>query len=94
MRLRGLGLNFYIHVSVSNLCIPTIGPRQTMNVEIGRQNITYNSVLEIMTPRSFISENTVQKSETDIYIGFSPGPSFVVNLTTCSIDMRHGTKWT
>ncbi len=51
MKLLGLVPNFYIHVSVSDLYIPMIGPRQTnrvntvyksltdMNVEIGRQNI-------------------------------------------------------
>jgi hypothetical protein len=27
MKLRGLVHNFYIHVSVSNLCIPMIGPQ-------------------------------------------------------------------
>jgi hypothetical protein len=52
MKLSRLIHNFYIHISVSNLYIPTIGPQQTgggniliahrysyMNVEIGRQNI-------------------------------------------------------
>ncbi len=51
MKLRGLIPNFCnIHVSVSDLYIPTIGPLQTdrwnmyiahryMNVEIGRQSI-------------------------------------------------------
>jgi hypothetical protein len=29
MKLRGLVLNFYIHITVSDLYIPTIGPRQT-----------------------------------------------------------------
>jgi hypothetical protein len=49
-KLHGLVPNFYIHVSVSDLYIPTIGPRKTdrwsmkiahryMNAEIGRQNI-------------------------------------------------------
>ncbi len=26
MKLRGLNPNFHIHISVSDLCIPTIGP--------------------------------------------------------------------
>ncbi len=50
MKLCSLVPNFYIHVSVSDVYIPMIGPRQTdhgniyiahslMNVEIGRQNI-------------------------------------------------------
>jgi hypothetical protein len=38
MKLCGLVPNFYIHVSVSNLYIPTIGHKY-MTVEIGRQNI-------------------------------------------------------
>ncbi len=34
MKLRGFVPNFYIHVSVSDLCIPTIGP-QTQYSKIG-----------------------------------------------------------
>jgi hypothetical protein len=56
--LRGLSPNFHIHVSVSDLYIPRIGPhisrqqnRQTdhryMSVGTERQNITYNSVWKI-----------------------------------------------
>jgi hypothetical protein len=69
--LHGLSPNSYIHVSVINLYIPKDWStnRQTdpgnilisyryMSVGIGRQNITYNSVLEIMTMRSFISGKT------------------------------------
>ncbi len=45
IKLCGLVPNFYFYVYVSDLYIPTIGPRQTdpqryMDVEIGRQNIT------------------------------------------------------
>jgi hypothetical protein len=50
MKLCGLVPNFHAHVSVSDLCISTIDPRQTdggniqiahryMTVNIGRQNI-------------------------------------------------------
>jgi hypothetical protein len=50
MKLGGLVPNFHIHVSASDLYIPSIGPGQTdhgiiqiahryVNVEIGRQNI-------------------------------------------------------
>jgi hypothetical protein len=69
MKLHRLVPNFYVHVSVSDFYVPTIGPRQTdrgniksthryMNMEIGRHNIMYNSVLEIMRPCSFISGKT------------------------------------
>jgi hypothetical protein len=40
MKLCGLVLNSYIHLSVSNLNIPRITHRY-MNVEIGRQNIIF-----------------------------------------------------
>jgi hypothetical protein len=33
---------------------------------------TYNSVLEILSPSSFISGNTYSEQEPDIYIEFSP----------------------
>ncbi len=68
MKLHGLVPNFYIHVSVSDLCIPMIGPRQTDpgNIYIAHrlhecgnwETENYNSVLKIMRPHSFISGNT------------------------------------
>ncbi len=66
MKLCGLVLNLYIHVSVSYLCIPTISPRQTI-LGISHRYVHecgnwetehYNFVLEITRPFSFISGNT------------------------------------
>jgi predicted small secreted protein len=71
MKLRFLVPNFYIHVSVSDLYIHTIGPRQTdrgntvytvYHSQIhdcgNRETEHYNFVLGITRPRSFISRNT------------------------------------
>ncbi len=69
MKLCGLILR-YIHITVSDLYITTIGPRQTdcgniyviahrMWNECGNwETEHYNSVLEITSPHSFISGNT------------------------------------
>jgi hypothetical protein len=77
MKLRGLFLNFHIHVFVRNLYIPAIGPRdQYMNVELGERN--YYSVLEIMRPCSFISGNTQNWNQTLYWI--LTGPLFAVHL--------------
>jgi hypothetical protein len=78
----GLSPNSYIHVSVSNLCIPRIGPhiwlQQNRQTEPNHSQIyecrnweteRYNSVLEITRLHSFISGN--HKWEPAIYIGFS-----------------------
>ncbi len=64
MKLSGLFTNSYIHVSVSDLYIPTIGP-QTQYSKIGRpimgiyKSLTDTWVWKFGTrPRSFISGNT------------------------------------
>jgi hypothetical protein len=63
MKLRGLVPNFYIHVSVSDLYIPTIGP-QTQNSKINGTIVgIYKSLTDTRMqksgtrPHSFISEN-------------------------------------
>ncbi len=64
--LRGLSHNFHIHVSVSDLYIPRIGPHTVFSCSRrGRQH--KKSVLEITV--SFLG---IHKWEPDIYIGFSP----------------------
>jgi hypothetical protein len=81
MNLRGLVSNFYIHVSVNDLYISVIGPREDPLWEyiVNRSQIHecgnwetehYNSALETMRPRSFISG--IYQSEPDFYLGFSP----------------------
>ncbi len=86
MELHGLVPNSYIHVSVSDLYIPRIGPPfgcskidrliwEYINCsqihECGnRETEHYKSVLEIMRPP--VSFWGSHKSELDIYIGFSP----------------------
>jgi hypothetical protein len=80
-KLRGLSPNFHIHVSVSDLYIPRIGPhislQQNRQTDPGNISIStyecrnwetehYNSVLEITV--SFLG---IHKWEPDIYIGFS-----------------------
>ncbi len=67
-KLHVLGPDFYIHVSVSGLFIPTTDPQQTCSWEyISRPQIYecvnwetehYNPVLNIARLRSFISWNT------------------------------------
>jgi hypothetical protein len=80
MKLHGLVVPyFYIHVSMSDLYISMIGPRQTdpWNIYIAHrlhecgnwQTENHNSDLEIMRPCSFISG--IHISKPDIYIGFS-----------------------
>jgi hypothetical protein len=85
--LRGLSPNSYIHVSVSDLYIPRIGPhiwllqnRQTI-LEIYKsltdivcrnwEAENYNSLLEI-TRLHTVSFLGIHKWEPDIYTGFSP----------------------
>ncbi len=94
--LRRLSLIFHIHVSVSDLYIPRIGPHiscsrigrpileiyKYMSVGTGRQNIV-NSVLEITD--SFLG---IHKWEPDIYIGFSPEP-FICSVECCG----SGSAW-
>ncbi len=66
-KLRSLSPNFHIHVSVSDVFIPRIGPHNFL--QQNRQHWEtehYNSVLEITI--SFLG---VHKWEPDIYIGFS-----------------------
>jgi hypothetical protein len=46
----------FLQVSESDLYIPTIGPRRTDPGKLG--DMHYNSVWEVMRPRSFISGNT------------------------------------
>ncbi len=67
MKPRALLHNFYIHVSVRDLYIPTMGPWQTNcgNIKIAHRYINvktetehYSSVLEITRPHSLISRNT------------------------------------
>jgi hypothetical protein len=86
--LRGLSPNFHIHVTVSDLYIPRIGPhislqqnRQT-DPDINLSQIYecrnwetehYNSVLEIT-----VSCLGIHKWEPDVYIEFSP--SFAAHL--------------
>jgi hypothetical protein len=87
MKLRGLVPNSYIHVSVGDLHISRVGlhiclqqNRQTnpgniyiahryMNVETGIQNIIILFWKYWGCPVSFLG---IHKSETDIYIEFSP----------------------
>jgi hypothetical protein len=73
--LRGLSLNFHIHVSVSDLYIPRIRPHISLQQNRHLSQIYecrnweiehYNSVLEIT-----VSFTRIHKWEPDIYIGFS-----------------------
>ncbi len=68
MKRRNLVTNFHIHVSVSDLYIPTIGPRQTDRGnyisltdtwmwKLGDKHY-HDSGLEIRRPLSFISGKT------------------------------------
>ncbi len=75
MKLCGLVLHFYIHVSVSDLYIPADRSCEYMNRsqihECGNwETEHYNSVLKIMWPWE-VSFLGIHKSEPDTYIGFS-----------------------
>ncbi len=70
--LRGLIPNFHIHVSVSDLYIPRIGPRIFLNLSQiyecrNWETVHFNSVSEITV--SFLGRH---KWEPDIYTGFLP----------------------
>ncbi len=77
MKLRGLVPNLYNHVSVSDLFILKISPRQTdpWNICINRTQVNecgnwvtepYNSVLEITRLRSFIFWEYINQNQTFI----------------------------
>jgi hypothetical protein len=58
MKLRGLVPNFCIHVSVTDLYVPTIGPPTFLYCVCGTIVVIYKLLTDVETrPRSFISGN-------------------------------------
>jgi hypothetical protein len=89
--LRGLSPNFHIHVSVSDLYIPRIGPQiflqQNRQTDPDCRNWNtehFNSVLEITV--SFLG---IHKWEPDIHIGFSPALHLQCIVSVSLLSLVH-----
>jgi hypothetical protein len=82
--LHGLSPNFHIHVSVSDLYIPRIGPHNFLAAEYKDRSWKYIKLSQTFECRNWETEHYnsvleitvsflgIYKWEPDIYIGFSP----------------------
>jgi hypothetical protein len=101
--LPGLSPDFHVHVLVSDLYIPRIGPyfscsRIGRNIYIShryecrntwnRETEHYNSVLEIITV-SFLGIN---KREPDIHVGFSPALHLQCTQYSSTFSVKQGLR--